>query len=275
MIVVSIDPVGNTVTLVSIPRDMVDVPLGNGDTFGPKINSLTTFAEDHRDQFPNPGRALPDAIGALLGIKIHYSAQVDLGGFVRMVNAVGGVDITAARALSDPNYGGYGVGPGWSITKGPHHLDGANALAYSRIRKSVGESDFTRAARQQEVLVAVRDAAVARGLLFSLPNLLTEVGDAVRTDLPADRLPELAALAEEIGGDKATLIVIKHPLVHPGSGSKYGSVQVPDVPAIQAMAKLAFPAPGTPPTAWPTPKATPKASPKASPKTAPSPKPTS
>ena len=257
MIVVSLDPVGETVTMVSVPRDMVDVPLGNGNTFGPKLNSLASYASNHPDEFPNgASRALPDAIAALLGIPIHYTAQVDLGGFVRMVDAVGGVDITAAKALADPNYGGFGVGPGWSITKGRHHLDGANALAYARIRKSPGESDFTRASRQQQVLVAVRDAAVADGLLFSLPTLLGAVGDAVRTDLPATRLPGLAALAEDIGADKATLIVIKHPLVHPGVGSRYGSVQVPDVKAIQAMAKLAFPAPGKPPTAWPTPKPT-------------------
>ena len=146
MIVVSLDPVGETVTMVSVPRDMVDVPLGNGNTFGPKLNSLASYASNHPDEFPNgASRALPDAIAALLGIPIHYTAQVDLGGFVRMVDAVGGVDITAAKALADPNYGGFGVGPGWSITKGRHHLDGANALAYARIRKSPGESDFTRA----------------------------------------------------------------------------------------------------------------------------------
>jgi LCP family protein required for cell wall assembly len=258
MIVVSIDPVGSTVSMVSVPRDMVDVPLGNGDTFAPKLNSLQSYATRHPDEFPNGAqRALPDAIGALLGIPIHYSAQVDLGGFVRMVDAVGGVDITVAKALSDPNYGGFGVGPGWSIKPGQHHLDGGNALAYARIRKSVGESDFTRAARQQQVLIALRDAAVQDNLLFSLPRLLEALGDTVRTDLPASRLPELAALAEEIGGDATTLVVIKSPLVHSGGKNHpYGSVQVPVVPAIQAMAKLVFPAPGIAPTPWPTPKPT-------------------
>ena len=40
LMVISLDPVGRTVSMVSIPRDLVDVPLGNGDTFAPKINSL-------------------------------------------------------------------------------------------------------------------------------------------------------------------------------------------------------------------------------------------
>ena len=104
--------------MVSIPRDLVDVPLGNGDTFGPKINSLLGWANRHEDDFPQGGtRALEDAIGALLGVPIHYYAKVDLAGFVTMVDAVGGVDIDVARPLSDPNYGGFGVGPGWSITR--------------------------------------------------------------------------------------------------------------------------------------------------------------
>src|SRR5205085_1504632 len=96
MIVVSLDPVGRTVSMVSIPRDLASVPLGNGtgDVFGPKINSLASWADRHPAEFPNGGvRALEDAIGALLGIPIHYYARVDLGGFAAMVDAVGGVEI--------------------------------------------------------------------------------------------------------------------------------------------------------------------------------------
>lgn len=271
MIVASLDPVGKTVTLISIPRDMVNVPLGNGDVYGPKLNSLEEYAAAHPKDFPHgAARALPDAIGALLGLPIHYTAQIDLGGFVHLVDRVGGVDVTVAKPLSDPDYGGFGVGPGWSITAGEHHLDGADALAYARIRKSTGETDFTRAARQQQILVALRDAVVTDDLLFQVPALLGSLGDTVRTDLPADRLPDLAVLAQEVSATDATLVVVKWPLVHPGKNNPYGSVQIPDVTAIQAMVRLAAPAPGIAPTPWPTPKptkapASPKASPKASP----------
>jgi LCP family protein required for cell wall assembly len=259
LIVVSLDPVGRTVTMLSIPRDLVDVPLGNGDTYGPKINSLLGYANRHEKAFPNGGtRALEDAIGALLGIPIHYYAKVDLGGFVRIVNAVGGVDVTVERPLRDPNYGGFGVGPGWSIEPGRHHLDGANALAYSRIRKSPGESDFTRAARQQEVLVAIRDSAVASNLLLSLPGLLAAVGDSVRTDVPADRLPELAAFAEEIGAKQTTRAVMTSPMVKSGGPNHpYGSVVVPVPKRIAQMVAAIFPPPGTPPGPWPPKAATP------------------
>jgi LCP family protein required for cell wall assembly len=256
MIVVSLDPVGRTASMVSIPRDLVDVPLGDGKTFAPKINSLLGWANRHKADFPHGGtRALEDAIGALLGVPIHYYAKVDLAGFVTMVDAVGGVDINVVRPLSDPRYFG-ARGGGWSVTAGQHHFAGVDALAYARIRKAVGESDFTRAGRQQEILIALRNKAVAGGnLLFTLPALVDAVGDSVRTDLPAARLPELAALAEEIGGDRTTRVIMTSPMVKSGGKNHpYGSVVIPVPRRIAEMVALVFTKPGVPPGPWPIPK---------------------
>jgi LCP family protein required for cell wall assembly len=94
MMVASLDPVGKTVSIVSVPRDLVDTPLPGGDAYGPKLNSLLSYADHHKDVFPQGGiRALQDAIGALLGIEIHYYARIDFSGF-KMVDSVGGVDVT-------------------------------------------------------------------------------------------------------------------------------------------------------------------------------------
>ncbi len=234
LIVVSLDPVGKTVSMVSVPRDMVDVPLGNGHTYAPKINSLLAYANTHRDQFPQGGtRAVEDAIGALLGIPIHYFAKVNLAGFVETVNALGGVDVDVAHRLFDPNYGGYGFEPGTQIEAGPQHMDGPTALAYARIRHSTGESDFTRARRQQALLVDIRDQAVKNNLLVSLPSLLASLGDTIRTNLPPDQLPQLATLAQDVGADQAVeVLILGHDMVHPGKDSAYGSVQVPNLTAI-------------------------------------------
>jgi LCP family protein required for cell wall assembly len=265
MMVVSIDPVGDTVTMLSVPRDLIDVPLGNGDTFGPKLNSLMSYADEHPDEFPDGGiAALENAIGALLGIDIHYFAELKFGSFIRMVDAVGGVDIDVEQGFDDPTYDGYGLeGRGWSITAGLHHLDGRNALAYSRARKAAGESDFTRALRQQQVIIALRDAVTRDGsLLWELPDLLDAVGDAVRTDLPASRLPQLAAVIDEIDDDSITRSIIRHPLVR-SVDTRYGSSLQPDLAAIREVADGLFPEPGVEPTPWPTPEPTPK--PKASP----------
>ena len=258
MMVASLDPVGHTVSLVSIPRDLIDCPLGDGNVFGPKLNSLMSYADARPKEFPNGGlRTLEDAVGALLGIPIHYYARIDFRGFIKMVDAVGGVDINVAHGFTDPDYDGYRVGEkGYSITAGPHHFDGADALAYARSRKGLGESDFTRQARQQQILVALRDRAIRSGsLLFQLPDLLDAVGRTVRTDVPAERLPELAAIMQEVDHKDLTSVVIRAPLVKSKS-TRYGDSQEPDLTAIAAVAAGLFSEPGTRPTPWPTPKPT-------------------
>ncbi len=152
---------------------------------------------------------------------------------------------TSRRPIDDPGYDGFGEGKrGWSITAGEHHLDGANALAYARSRKSAGESDFTRAGRQQQIIVALKDAATEGGSVFwELPGLIGAVGDSIRTDLPIDRLPQLAAAIDEMGKGGITRAVIRHPLVR-SVDTRYGSSLQPDIPAIRAVAAGLFPPPG-------------------------------
>jgi LCP family protein required for cell wall assembly len=252
MMVASLDPIGPSVSLLSVPRDLVDAPLGNGDVYGPKLNSLLGYADRHPEEFPAGGiRALQDAIGALLDIPIHYYARIEFEGFITMVDALGGVDVTVARGFEDPGYDGFGFDSrGFSITEGDHHLDGATALAYARSRKAAGESDFTRAARQQQILVAMRDQLAQGGsLLFELPALLGAVGQTVRSDVPVEQLPRLAAILDEVDREEMVSVVIRHPLVRPVS-TRYGDSQAADLPAIRAMAAALFSPPGTPPTGW-------------------------
>lgn len=254
MIVASLDPVGETVSMVSVPRDLVDVPLGNGDQFGPKLNSLVEYAESHPDEFPDGGlTTLRRAIGALLGVEIHYQAEINLNGFRRMVDAVGGVDVEVTRPIDDPSYNG---GTGFSIGAGRHHLDGETALAYVRSRRGPGESDFTRAIRQQQILVALRDAVTKDGsLLWELPGLVRAVGSTLRTDVPYERLPGLAAITDEIDRGDVVTALIRHPLVR-SVDTRYGSSLQPDLAAIREVADGLFPEPGVEPRPWPTPEPT-------------------
>ena len=237
MMVVSLDPVGHTVSMVSLPRDIVNVPLGNGDIYGPKLNSLMSYADRHPDEFPK-------------------------GGMTTLEDAVGGVDIKVKKTLADPGYDGYGLGEkGFSLSKGTHHLDGAQALAYARIRKAVGESDFTRADRQQQILVALKAQATSGGsLLWELPGLMEAVGETVKSDIPAYRLPDLAAIMDEMKAKSVTRAVINHPLVDT-KNTRYGASLVPDIKAIQAMARDLFSTPGEAPVPWPTPEPTTSATP--------------
>ena len=208
-----------------------------------------SFAERNPESFPKGGmRTLEDAVGALLGIPIHYYARIDFIGFIAMVDAVGGVDIDVKRTLRAKHYDGYGLTTkGFRLTKGVHHLTGAEALAYARIRKGVGETDFTRAGRQQEVIVALRSSVTSGGSLFwRLPDLLDAVANTIKTNVPTTRLPELAAIVDEVGAKNVVQVVIGHPLVA-SANTKYGSSQVPKIDKIQAVAARLFSTPGTPP----------------------------
>ena len=143
MIVMSVDPVGHTVSMVSIPRDMVDVPLPDGRKYRAKINSLASYARHHPRQFPGydgtGSDVLMDALGALLKIELDYYATVSLGGFVNVIDTLGGIDVNVERSFCDPTYTEYGYNNGFSIKEGRRHLNGYQALAYARVRHPAGE----------------------------------------------------------------------------------------------------------------------------------------
>jgi len=252
MIVVSLDPVTKTVSMVSVPRDMVDVPLSDGRRYRGKINELVSYARHHPNQFPGSDGTgfdvLMDALGTLLQRPIQYYAKVDLGGFVRVVDTLGGVNVNVAHRFCDPHYSEYGYENGFSITAGRHHLNGQQALAYARVRKPAGESDFTRAARQQEVVSGIRDAVVKGGFLNDPVGLLKAVSRTVETNVPRQALPDLADAASQIGRKQTYRAVITHPLVR-GGYDRRGSIQIPDVAGIRALADVMFPPSGTLPAA--------------------------
>jgi LCP family protein required for cell wall assembly len=252
MIVASLDPATQTVSMVSIPRDMVGVPLPDGRKYNQKINSLHAYARHNPKLFPGSdgtgNDVLMGALGTLLGLKIDYYASVNLPGFVKVVDALGGVDVKVARAFCDPSYDEYGFTRGFSITAGWHHLNGQQALAYARVRKASGESDFTRAARQQEVIAGLRDGIVKRGLLGDVVGLMRAVGQTLQTNVPREMLPDLADVMTRIDRTRTYRAVIEHPLVV-GDFDDRGSIQVPDLKAIKALATTLFPEPGVLPDA--------------------------
>ena len=304
MIVMSVDPVGHTVSMLSIPRDMVDVPLPDGRKFRGKINGLAAYARHNPRQFPgyngSGSDVLMDALGALLKIEVDYYATVNLGGFVTVIDTLGGVDVNVERAFCDPTYDEYGFTRGFSITKGRHHLNGNQALGYARVRKAAGESDFTRAARQQEVLSGVRDAIIGGRFLNNPIGLVKALGKTVSTNVPRKRLPEFVDLAVQIDRKSTYRTVVKYPLVR-GAYDQRGSIQVPNVKEIRKLAARLFPPSGETPdkafkvgggtktgrgttsgvggcgsvsTPKPKPKPTPKPTPKTTPKPTPKPTPT-
>ena len=214
LLVVSIDPISGHVSMVSFPRDIGRFELSNGKTFRGKINSLMTYAQNHPDEFPDGGLpTLTRELGHLLGVPIHYYAAVDLSGFSTMIDRVGGVTIKNDTAINDPAYGGWTDGRpiGFRLSKGTHTLDGQTALAYVRSRKTVGDTDFGRARRQQQLLVALQRKLTDPAMIPNLPGILKDAEGTVRTNFPSDRLGEMLDIGQSLDDANIRRVVLGPP----------------------------------------------------------------
>ena len=257
MIIASWDRVGGWVSTISIPRDIVNVPLGNGDVWEPKINSLWSAAVRHPDLFPDgPAATLSRALGTMLGVKIDATAVIVIPTFKTLIDDIGGVDIRVKREIFDPRYRERGL-RGVLLPKGYWHLDGECALAYARVRKAAGTDDFNRGGRQQELLVAIKERLAGSGNLLSNGlALLSALGDGVRTDLDQSLLPTLADGASALD---TTHIVSAQ--MRAGDGilryrrkgevSPYGSVVFFNPTTMSLLGSRLFPPAGTRPYGWP------------------------
>ena len=199
MLVLTVDPVAKTAGILSIPRDLwVTIPAM--DTEG-KINTAHFLGDAYN--YPGGGPALAmETVKQELGIPVDYYIRFNFDSFEKVVDAIGGVDICVAETIDDPLYpafDNYGYDP-LHIDKGCQHMDGALALKYARTRHN--GTDFDRAKRQQQVILAVRDKVTKQNLLPQLaaqaPTLLDELQKSVRTDLSLDQMIQLAKLATQI-----------------------------------------------------------------------------
>ena len=187
LLILSFDPETGKAAMISFPRDVSQFPLYTGGQYNSKINSLMTYAGNHPDKFPDgPLPTLARELGFLVGIPIHYYAAVDLGGFEHLIDVAGGVDVNVKRAIADGRYDWLDGSPtGFFLSAGPHHLNGRIALAFVRSRQGVGDNDFVRADRQQQLLLALRTKLLDPGMLPKLPELLDAASKTIRTELPA------------------------------------------------------------------------------------------
>lgn len=259
MMVASLDPVAKTVSLLSFPRDLVDVPLPGGRVFSGKVNSLLAYARRNPAEFPGSSGDGHDVImaafGEMTGLQIDYYAQVNLAGFVAVVDALGGIEVNVARAFCDPAYDEYGFTRGFSITAGRHILDGNQALAYARVRKANGESDLTRQARQQEILSGIRDRVVEGGFLADPVGFLRAMGQTVETNIPRSLVSTLVEHARTVDRSATyRAIVTGSKLIRAGFDVR-GYIFIGDFAGIRARADRLFPTPGTlPPDEFLAPK---------------------
>lgn len=240
MMVVSVDPVAKTVVMVSVPRDTARFPLYSGGTFDGKLNSLMTRALSDPQRYPDGGLGtLSNAISYLVGIPIQYVAYINQGGFEKLIEAVGGVDVTLTRAIDD-NFYQFPNGPkGFHLGVGPAHLDGPHAVAYVRSRYGLGDNDFTRARRQQELLIALKAKLTSPAIIPNLPHILDILSRLISTNFPPDQLGTLIDLSHQIEPDSIQRVVLGPPYaLRPPGGGEY--ILVPDMERIAKWSTKTF-----------------------------------
>ena len=185
IMVVSIDPTTVRSAAFSVPRDIVDFPMPEKGTYGGKVNALFQHLQKQNGRGAS---GMKQAISRAFGIEVDNYVLIGFNGVLRLVKAVGGVDVTLPKPYYDPYYWVNGRTRGWGLPAGKSHLNANDALIFARSRK--GDSDFGRARRQQLLVMAAVSKVRKRGL-EDVPKLIEIAKDWVRTDLPLDRANDL------------------------------------------------------------------------------------
>jgi LCP family protein required for cell wall assembly len=206
MLLVEVDVATGKSAMIGIPRNLQNAPYPPGPARDASacgcqpglINEMYVEATvRHPSLWPGKGAvkgigAVRSVVSTLTGRPIDAVLIVDLVGVIRVVDAMGGIDINVPEAVIDDHYPDPGKGVRTlKITAGHHHFDGRTALAYARSRHM--DSDYGRMERQQILLLAIRDQ-LGPSVILSAPDLFTAAKGTAWTDLPREALPALVEL---------------------------------------------------------------------------------
>lgn len=194
MILMTMDVATKTAGILSLPRDLwVNIP---GYGYG-KINTAYYLGEAYDEPGGGPGLAIA-TVEDLLGVPINYYAQVDFSAFERLIDEIGGIEIEVPEDISvDP------IGPGNTVflSAGLQFLDGPTALAYARNRDTAG-SDFDRAQRQQQVIMAIRKRILSLDMIPTLASkaavLYDQLAAGVHSNMSLQEIVQLAWFAAQV-----------------------------------------------------------------------------
>jgi LCP family protein required for cell wall assembly len=197
MFIASIDTHAGRLQLLAIPRDFwAEIPYGNtpGVWAENKINAAYSYGQFYR--YPGGGAAA--AVAAVqhnLNVTIRHYVVIDWEGFVRLIDALGGIDIDVPETISDFGTDVLEVFPNSTVQAGRQHMDGRQALGYSRVRV---DGDLKRIERQQLVIRAVAEKAVSLGYIARIPELWSAYRDAFKTDIDNGLIPGYALMARQV-----------------------------------------------------------------------------
>lgn len=249
MILFSLDPIGKTAAILSIPRDLwVEYPgLGRSG----RINGANILG----DTINYPGGGGPafavKTVERVLGINIPYYVLINFEVFYRFVDALGPIEVCPTETIHDEAYpdGSYGYMT-VHFDPGCQALDAERLLQYARTRHGDTQGDIGRSARQQEVILKVREKALSLGGVSSLlPQavaLWESMQDNIRTNLRFEDLVSLARTAEQIDSANIRQGQISFDEVYFGTSPEGETVLVPIGTDIRLLIEDLFRPPNTP-----------------------------
>lgn len=187
MMLIHTDPDNHRLALLSIPRDLrVTIP-GHGED---KVNAAYSIG----------GSALAiKTVANLTGLPVNHVMLVDFKSFGEVVDAIGGVTINVKKPILSKfecplTAERCATWKGYRFRKGEHEMNGRRALIYARVRKNElnpGESDFSRAERQQQVVQAIADKTVGFWGYLHMPLVGDDLVKPLATDLSAWAIVQL------------------------------------------------------------------------------------
>ncbi len=193
MILLTIDPLTKTAGMLNVPRDLwVSIP---GFEYG-RINTAYPLGIAYEVPNGGPGLAM-QTVESLIGVPIDYYAIIDFYAFEQFIDELGGINMTVSADIAvDP----IGKGNTVFLKPGNYLFDGPTALAYARARHT-GGGDFDRAARQQQVILAIEDRVIELGpaqMAARAAAIYNELTAGIHTNLSLDDALKLGWLALEI-----------------------------------------------------------------------------
>lgn len=205
--VVHINKEHTKATVVSIPRDtLVDRPsctTSSGSTVAAASDVMFNSAYS-----AGGATCAVKTVESMTGLRMDHYVEIDFSGFAKVIDALGGVDVTTTVAIDDSE-------SGLHLAAGTHHLDGDEALAFVRTRHGVGDgSDLGRIELQQQMVKSVMKKAESLNL-FTSPTKLYELAQAatssITTDTGLGSVTKLVSFAESlsrIGADDITTVTM-------------------------------------------------------------------
>lgn len=187
MVVASYKPREQRVAILSIPRDLWTYIPGHGYD---KIN--------HAYAFGGPALSV-ETVERLLGLDIDHWVSIDFDGFVKVIDALGGVEVNPPKPLYYVDPADRRSGEGGlviDIKPGPQVMDGETALKYARFRNDP-EGDVGRMRRQQEIIQAAMKKAASPAIFARASQLIPALYETIGTDMTVGEMVKLAATGRQ------------------------------------------------------------------------------